>query len=126
MCLSTVSDKKPPKSGYGWKCFWMRDGKMHGICHGTFERGKWLRASKKRNHFPPRYRLGFHIHTKRKDAATWIGCDSPSNYPLIKVKYRGAHTIGEQRTYLGYVSVIVADEIFIPRPKRKVRRAAKQ
>ena len=114
MCLEKVLRKEPPKTGKFWKYFCTNTpGILLGILDhpGGFRRGVWLKAFVpfRVEFLPYPYRIGFHGYPRKPRKSPWV---RPTI--LIQCRYRGGHTIGKQHG----LTVIVADEIFIPLPRK--------
>lgn len=117
MCLSTISNKKPKKSGYFYKVF---DLDYSGGLYFPFMRlnrmkevpvGKWIKAARLRRRADngEAYITGFHGFLSARSARLWGSGDT-----VVRCKYRNAHVAGTQDE----LKVIVADEIFVPKRKR--------
>jgi hypothetical protein len=87
--------------------------------------GIWITAEHQRVHiaYDQGYTSGFHCLTTKKSAERWRARDGSSRCKIIRVKVRRIRTRGRQ----GCCSVIVCDEMFVPKPsvKPKTGRAGK-
>lgn len=122
MCLDTITKTGLNKSGYGWKVFMVRNGKLYGDNYFTEKPkrlNRWLKARRVKietyQHFSySEYFSGFHIFIERNDAELWQYGMRGDNSVTKRVKYRKAHTIGMQSgSYLLDGGTIVADEMLI-------------
>lgn len=119
MCLRKVSQKKLKSTGFGWKVFYERNGKLYGEFYGMLKSrplGKWLNEKKYRRIFRRKfiktygYLAGWHIFKKKKDAKFW--CDSCGQMVVYKVEYRGVHAQGYQA---GSMCVVAKKIKILPR-----------
>lgn len=123
MCLNTITETGLNKSGYGWKVFMVRNGKLYGDIFFTNKPkrlNRWLKAIRVRiKVFLNEYPSGFHIFIEKNTALSWQRGTVGDNNVIRRVKYRKAHTTGTQSgsCFLGG-NTIVADEILIC-PSRK-------
>jgi len=121
MCLDTISRKKPPKTGKGWKRFDVRNDKLHSFWQGPYSIlgrdalpiSTWIKKHNHENEVISTsksgpYLSGFHIW-KEKPSLRY------KDLSILPVRYRKGHTQGMD----GDIRTIVADEIFIPKPKRR-------
>lgn len=114
MCLSKVtrSVAKPSKlERWAWKGMRIEDGKLYtGSQERFLPQGRWVRdkaGGRITNHWRGvDYPKGFHVNISRTGAKRW---GTPT-----RVKVRRVHTFGEQNHH----KVMVAKEIFIPKPKK--------
>lgn len=121
MCLDTVTKTGLNKSGYGWKVFSERNGKLYGESQQirtVRPRNRWLKAIQRRL-FAYDYRIpytsGFHVILERDKHWKRYGL-------LVKVKYRKGHTLGTQIDS----NVIVADEMLILPLQKKGKAQCKK
>lgn len=100
MCLGTVSEVKPPKSGFGWKVFKNKNDGFHG-CYFVKSKpyivGEWNTAEAFLNfktiyaRADVSYPIGFHIYTREKDAKAVA---METDLTVARVQYSGGHTLG--------------------------------
>lgn len=120
MCLETITETGLNKSGYGWKVFMIRNGKLYSdnfFTENPKRLNRWLKAKRVEIKVSGnKYSSGFHIFTKREDALLWQrGIHDDEGDSVIKqVEYRKAHTTGTQDgCFLLDGDTIVADEMLI-------------
>ena len=113
MCIHDITNRKPKKTGMGWKVFMDEKGKLFGDCHGAIDRPRpvrqWLRAKDFRDGNVRPEVDGFHIFVRKRDAESWrlLG-----RKVVCRVRYRKATLRGTQ--YIGVQApVILASEIYI-------------
>jgi len=122
MCLITVLKRKPKKTGIGWKVFCVVNGRLCGEWRSLSRvrpKDKWLKEKAYRDSNlvtgqlggETRYPLGWHVFKNKKDAELWN--NGIFTRGVYRVKYRGAHTQGTQRTGDFILDCIVAKKIKI-------------
>ncbi|MFH1209933.1 MAG: hypothetical protein V1663_04045 [archaeon] len=132
MCLTTTITKKKREKlglfklaerGYGWKVFYKNphSNKLEFKYHNYFDLkiNKWMNSewdcltSKLktiRSDFSGRYRTGFHIFLRKKDAEMGIRREYGSrNHVIKKVEFKNIVAYG----YESSVEVIVAKDMYI-------------
>jgi hypothetical protein len=58
------------------------------------------------------YDTGFHIFTNKRDARIWM--DKCNDEVIVRVSYRKARILGTQGWRENNLSVVIADEMFVP------------
>lgn len=119
MCLHTLDDKPPKKTGKGWKVVIPVTGKRgrytSSVRHQEFQISKWAKADTSPKCYivesGPHYDAGFHIWLNREDA------EKSARYyeeTLVLVEYRKARVSGKGEAYSSWAGPqIVADEMRI-------------
>lgn len=108
MCLRLITNSSPKSTGYGYKVFRRYDNDLFSEIQGNsneLKRGVWLDqkeylkgwykiADTIRAHTGYKYPFGWHIFELKKDAQYWR--IEQERYPIFKIKYKNAHTLGTQ------------------------------
>src|ERR1700674_2568005 len=117
MCLNSVSEKKPAKSGFGWKVFIKSKGILRSENRGgrEYQHDVWYKANPhdismstvQMVGIRTRYPVGFHIALRRQDARNFLKSEY-GNYTCVirKVEFRQAHTLGTGGGYFPGAQVI--------------------
>lgn len=137
MCLAIIDSNKQIESGVGWKIFEVSGERVKFLYrkHGgnaIVKRGTWLHVRKyeaiqtwnvKTQKFES-YAAGFHLYAKYSEAVKIA--KNGKNRKVVRVKFEGCFTQGREYSYSStpsrHVSVLVAQSIFVAKPK-KVRHA---
>jgi len=122
MCLDMVDEKTRTDIKYGYKVFWIKDGKILGefynpngtYSHETpilYKTGKWYKTKdniiKKDN---ISYPAGFHVFINKEDAEDWK--DPYTGYKTFKVEIADIVASGYQH-FRGKKRIIIAKKIKI-------------
>jgi len=111
MCLDIITKRNPWKSwGVGYKKYIEHcNGRLDSAvmtCEEYWDYGRWYSADETdlyTTYEGEKYTSGFHIFSTKAEAKSW---GSPHSV-VVKVRYRGAHTIGIQNG----AKVIVARKV---------------
>jgi hypothetical protein len=117
MCLETREYTIPKETGFGYKVYDERSNNgAYSWMYGWFHTRKWYQAANtttKETQLDNRhYTCGFHIFTKLKEAERFAIEHASSPSFVMKVQYRGAHTIGKQ---YGNTAVVATEMKLIKR-----------
>jgi hypothetical protein len=132
MCLSKKTNWCKEKEGYGWKVFSISHNTLHGVFYykgDNYTLNKFYRATFGliQAEDRQRYSCGFHILKTRAEARKYKEYIHQNSLVIRKVKYRKLVSSGieEPNIFLKQVwpkvSVIVAKEMLILKPTRKVK-----
>lgn len=125
MCLRTIEKQLMPdnRTKTGYKVFRITnrrgvhfefDNSGNDTCGPLVRKNRWLKARQESIYYDVdhEYTTGFHIFTNKRDAKLWAkGCGSEIVY---KIWYRKARILGTQYYNSRSLSVVVADEMFVP------------
>lgn len=125
MCLSTVSARRPTKTGFGYKVFRPYfcgyRGEYFFLGYPIIP-GQWNKASGA-DWTNPDYPFGFHIFLSRAAAQQWKGLREV----VKRVEYRQAHTLGKQEqrdvdSNRSSLCVVAREMRIVPESKNATKR----
>lgn len=120
MCLDNVALQKPKAKGIGYVAMRLNFNEYYAEYKGSgpYKLHKWYKAEEQPHYW---YRLGFHILTTLEDAVRW----GITGSRIVKVKYKEAHTQGDQqnmlvivaakRKIIKYMGIVSTNNILIDR-----------